>query len=142
MVLANRLRKRLFRIRAIPGRKGLRPYLLTAVDIDYGADFTAGLSTTVNIREFDGQVPKVRWLTSEERVVGNFADVTCRVGPITPREGSVGTLLSALLRAPDAGDIARFTLTGPEFPTRQNFTLREIRTDHAMHFTLTLERTA
>ena len=78
MALANILRKKLFRIRAIPGRLGLRPYSLAALDIDYGADFTSGLSTSVNIREFGGQVPKTRWLTSEERVVGGFADATIR----------------------------------------------------------------
>jgi len=140
--LAAGLRKRLFRIRSIPGCLGLRPYAIRAVGIDYGESFVTGLRSEVEILEGNGQNPKVRWLSAEQRTVGSYADGTIEVGPITPQEGSVGTALERLLLAPEAGEMARFVVTGPEYPDGVNYALREIRTDHAMHYTLTLERVA
>lgn len=140
MSFAESLKPALYRIRAIPGSLGLRPYSVKAVNIDYGPGFTSPTETETTITEYGGQNPKVRWLTAEEKTVGGYSDGTIRVGPITPGDGTVGTLLATLLRTPAVGDAARFVVTGPEHPSGAAYKLNEISTDKALHYTMILGR--
>ena len=140
------LRAALDRIRAIPGALGLRVYSVAVeVSTSAGAELGEGQRTVVTtpVVERNGQPPKVRWLTNREIALGGYEDGTVEVGPITPDFPGGGTLLATLLPNPPVNTTVRWVLYGPMYgASGGRFRVRNVSHEHALHYTVTLERAA
>lgn len=141
MTLANRLRGKLHRIRTIPGRLGLRPYavkIVTKTSTGLSLEDTS-LTTEVDITEANGYPPKVRQLSNEERTQWDMSRGGYAIGPITPGDGVVGTLLSSLMREECDREKVWVVLTGPAWPDGARFNIINTKHDRALHYMLTVE---
>ncbi len=142
MALADTLKPILYSVRAIPGQLGLRPYSVAVLATTYsGANTGRGDSITelTAITEADGQPPKVRQLNTEELALGGLGKGSLRIGPITPGHTGGGTPIETLKPSLLAGQTLHVIVTGPEYPNGSKFLLKDIETDRALHFTLTVE---
>lgn len=143
MTLAEDLRPALFEARAIAGTLGLRPHTIALViAATSGANYTGDgnrSETVTPITEANGQPPKIRWLKSEERAVGQLPDGSIEVGPITPAFPGGGTLVATLTGA-DAlpGQLVLFRVTGPQHPNGADYRRLGDGLDRALHYTLRL----
>lgn len=140
MTLADDLRPLLHSLRAIPGSLGLRPYSVKVITGNWSGDYVGHggkWETEVSILEGDSQNPKVRFLNEEQRALGNLNHGACAVGPITPF-GVAATLLERLFQV-FAHQTVHIKLTGPAYPDGALFSVKEIKTDRAMHWMLTCE---
>ena len=143
MSAADGFRKALYGARAIAGTLGLRPYTVSVSVRSWSGDVVgegiASVSTTA-ITESAGQPPKVRWLSGEDIALGGFASGSVEVGPITPSFPGGGTAIATITgNGATTGQLMHFTLTGPEFPNGARYSLKDISSDRALHYMLTLE---
>lgn len=126
-------------VRRIPGDFGLRPYTVTLVQGAFSGTFTGEgteTKTSTLVTEGGGHPPKVRFLNPEQQSINDLPSGTVVIGPITPAHIGGGTAVELLLGdALARGDQLHVKLVGP-FGT-QNYAIREIPTDRAIHFTLT-----
>lgn len=140
------LRKLAYKVRAIPGKIGIRVYSVEVqVTTSAGAELGQGAHTVVTsaITEADGQPPRVRWLDNREIALGGYEDGTVEVGPITPDFPGGGTLVSTLRPNPPVNTTVRVVLKGPDYPaTGGRFRVRNVRHDKALSYFLLLERAA
>lgn len=141
MTLANQLHRQLPRLRAIPGRLGLRPHSVTILAGTWSGTATGkGTETTAAVDILEaGNNPKVRWLTDEELALGaSIGASSIEIGPLTPVHDigatELGTLSGALL---STGQTLTLRVTGPQHPTGALYKLVRLRTDSALHYTLT-----
>jgi len=142
MTLASDLLSIVSRVRAIPGQLGLRPYTVTvsvrSLSGAYGLEGDAGTVTT-SILEHGGFAPKLRFLNDEQLTLGGMPKGTIELGPITPAFTGGGTLLATITgSAIETGELLHFTVTGPEFPEGALYRLTSVKSDQALHYTLTL----
>jgi hypothetical protein len=146
MSLISDIRSALFCARGIPGELGLRPYTVAVVTDGYdGGEVGQGTRTTIStpITEGGGQPPKVRFLSTEQRVLAGLGDDSVEVGPITPTCSAGGTAFTTLVPLTASDDtIYHFLLTGPKYPNGARFRLVSSKSDHAGHFMVTLEKAA
>jgi hypothetical protein len=140
MALADDLKPLLTNIRAIPGSLGLRPHTVAIVETDWSGEHTGEgekAQFQTSITEADGQPPKVRWLSDKELAVAGLPDGSVQIGPITPSNGTIGTLLATLSgTAMLAGQTRHVLITGPKHPNGALYVIREISADHALHYTM------
>jgi hypothetical protein len=132
MSFAERIRPSLFRIRAIPGRMGLRPYRVDILRGSWdGAYVGRGteLVESVRITEANEQNPKVRFLNDEELALSGLGKGAATIGPITPDYGDTGTALSKIQPAVLAGETVHVLLTGPKHPTGARYAIVDVATD-------------
>lgn len=127
--------------RGIPGQLGLRPYAVAIiVDTWFGPDDNVGSGTSeiatrpVPITELGGQPPKVV-IEAEDPL----AKATCTIGPITPPYGAAGTPLARLAQRVFENQESYVLLTGPAYPAGARFTVLQVHTDKALHWTLVCE---
>lgn len=143
MALADDLKSIVFQMRAIPGSLGLRPHAVAIVTETWSGEHTGeGTRTQVvtAITEADGQNPKVRWITDEEKAVGELADGTVEVGPITPSNGSVGTLLATLTQPNLATGATRYLrITGPSHPDGAKYRIKRVSSERALRYMVRAE---
>ncbi len=142
MALADTLKPILYSVRAITGQFGLRPYSVAIVQTTYsGAHTGRGTSsgTPVAITEGNGQPPKVRQLNTEELALGNLGKGSLRIGPITPGHPGGGTAIEVLKPCLAAGQTVHVIVTGPEYSNGAKFAIKDLETDHALHYMLTVE---
>lgn len=135
----DRYRRIAGRARKIPGQHGIRPYSVAIVIGAWAGPYVgrSGKTETLSaITERDGFPPKVRFLNEEQRTLAGLADGACTVGPITPDNSSGGTPLASLARAVAAQQEAHVKITGPAYPAGALFAVKEVKTDHALHWTL------
>lgn len=131
-----------FDIRSIPGDMGIRPYTVAILTSTYAGDYTGrgdSIGEVVQITEGNGQPPKVRELNTEELALGNLGKGSLRIGPITPGFNGGGTPIDVLKPCLAAGQTLHVIVTGPEYPNGAKFAIKDISTDHAMHYMLTVE---
>lgn len=142
MTLADDLKPLVHSIRSIPGELGLRPYTVS-VTVRAGLGQhnieSTGSETTTAITEGNGQPPKVRFLSDEDRAFDALPAGSVEVGPITP-EHATGGISFATLTGQGAADhtLLHYTLTGPQFPSGAKYRLIGSRSDRALHYKLTL----
>lgn len=148
MTFRDDIRALAYSVRQIPGDLGVRPYTVS-VSVSTWSGATPGEGTedvTVTaITEANGQPPKVRWLTDEERALGGYADAVIEVGPITPDFPGGGTSWAVLTQSAAAavpGTVIRYVLTGPEFPSGANFERVGGTSDRTFNYKLRLQRVA
>lgn len=143
MALADSLKPLAHRIRAIPGRLGIRPYRIHVVIGEWSGAVLGegvGTSTTLEITEHGGYPPKVRFLNDEEIAIGSLPRGSVEVGPITPDHAGGGTSWATLAgAAAERGETVTYVLTGPEFPTGARFQRTAGQTDRALHYKITLQ---
>lgn len=128
-------------IRSIPGQLGLRPYSVAIVIGTWSGTYVGRGSEdteTAEITEANGQPPKVRFPNDEQIALGNLGKGDAIVGPITPDHSGGGTPLSDLVPAVQSGQTVHAILTGPAYPTGARFRIKDVKTDRALHWTLTL----
>jgi len=129
-------------IRAIPGLLGIRPYTVSIlVGTSTGAYTGRGdrLVEQFPITEAGGQPPKVRQLNTEELALGNLGKGSLRIGPITPDFPGGGTSIERIKPCVAAGQTVHVMVTGPEYPNGARFLIKDVQTDHALHYMLTAE---
>lgn len=150
MTLAAKLRPRLDRIRSIPARLGLHPFVVTRITRTY-ASGTVGRGAYVETTEtllVNGQNPHVRQSTDDRirQILGSgalFREGEWLVGPLTHTFTGGGY-------APDGFDVATGTaaqvlykITGPGFPASGGmFRARTHSVDDPLRITLVLEPTS
>lgn len=140
--MLNMLRGLLHEVRAIPGREfGLRPYTVEIVTVSPVDGSLGGAKTesSVTITEGGGQPPKVRWLGEDDLELHQLTAGAIEIGPVTPHNGTVGTLLATLEREPDRRQKRYVRLTGPAFPNGARFAIRHIVRDNPLRYMLRVE---
>lgn len=109
MPLAQNLRPTVYKLRALAGKLGFRPFTVqlihrnyTAPDADY--PFTGGFSgnapnetVIANITEADGYAPRVVFRDSKVFSKGAPIDAELQIGPMTPLHSGNGTDIDDLL---------------------------------------------
>jgi len=139
MTPRDRLRRIAHRARAIPNRYGLRPYTVSVVVTTWpGANTGRGTESRVAtpITEAGGAPPKVRELNAEELALNNMGSGSVRVGPITPSFPGGGTDISVIKPLLTAGQTVHLLLEGPGFPARGYYEIKDVQTDHGLHWTI------
>jgi hypothetical protein len=144
--LADALKPALFSARAIAGQLGLRPHTVSVVTRAYAGGELGQLpmtETRTPITERNGQPPKVRNLSSEQLALAGYDRATWEIGPITPAFSGGGTLISLLTQSGvGANTEPHIVMTGPEFPNGANFRVVKSQSDHALHYTIQVQRVA
>lgn len=142
----DRYRKIAHRYRSLPGEHGLRPHTVAVVTKAYaGAELGQGVetTTTIPIVERGGYPPKVRNLSSEQLALAGYDRATWEIGPITPDFSGGGTLISMLTQSGIGPNTEpHIFMTGPEFPNGANFRVMKSQSDHALHYTIQVQRVA
>jgi hypothetical protein len=138
--LAESLKPLVFGVRSIPGALGLRPHSVSIVIAStsgtYTGDGTRSEDETA-IVEASNQPPKVRWLKDEELAVGQLSAGTIEVGPITPSNGTIGTLLATLSGADlTDGQVRLLRITGAQHPDGADYTITRVNADKALHYSI------
>ena len=142
MALADTLKPILYSVRSIPGQLGLRPYSVAILSTTYSGAHTGrgdAIIESTAITEANGQPPKVRQLDTEELALGGLGKGSLRIGPITPGHTGGGTLIETLKPCLIAGQTLHVIVTGPEYPNGAKFAIKDVQTDRALHYTLTVE---
>jgi hypothetical protein len=135
------------RARRIPGQHGLRPYTVAIVVGAWSGSYIGRgdkTDTVVAITEAGGQSPKVRFLNEEQLALSastgaGLGKGACTIGPITPDFAGGGTSLAELAPAVAAQQTVHVLLTGPAYPSGAKFLVKDVKTDHALHWTLVCE---
>ncbi len=127
-----------YEARAIAGELGFRPHSVWLVTKAYsGGHVGDGLeeATETPLTEANGQPPKVRWLTDEERAIGQIPDGAVEIGPITPSFPGGGTDIAALNGSGLAnGDVRLIKLVGPKAPNGAYYRIAGIQAHKALRY--------
>lgn len=139
--LAEQLRKTCYAVRAIPGALGLRPHTVEIVTGVWSGSHTGeGLVTegSTPLVEANNQPPKLRWLTQEERALGDLAEGSVVIGPVTPAFQGIGIDIGAFNAAAlGRGQTLHLKITGPQHPRGAIYRITNLSADHSMHYTIT-----
>ena len=142
MTLADDLKPALYDIRSIPGTFGLYVYRVDVVTIRQLDAFKRGQpksKTSMRGTEGDNQNPKVRFLSNQERELWQMSRGGIEIGPITPSFVGGGTTLASISRETSANDRNYVKITGPGHESGSKFSIRDIKSDRGMHFTMTCQ---
>lgn len=137
--LADRLKRTVYRGRAIAGTLGFRPYTVAILTERWLGQHTGESGPhpeETAITEGSSQPPKVRWLNDDEVALANLGSGAIEVGPITPLFAAGGTDLETL-----AGDLDRNTtrylkITGPKHPNGARYRITSISAGRALRYML------
>jgi hypothetical protein len=138
MTQADALKRLVHRVRAIPGRMGLRPfrvYVVTRTSSDIPAGEGGYSDSETEIAE-SGQPPKVRSVKGEEIAINNLDSGSIRIGPITPEHTGGGFDLDTLQSTMTAEQERFIKVVGPGRENGVLFRITDINLDHAMHYTI------
>jgi hypothetical protein len=138
LTLADSLKPRLHRIRAIPARLGLHPHsvaiVVASTDGTHTGDGTR-TETVTSVTEHGGYPPHVRWLNDEEIALGQLAMGAIEVGPITPLHNGNGTDLDLLTGADMTdGQVRLLRITGPNHPSGADYRITSVSADKALRY--------
>lgn len=144
MGFRNNIRKLAYSLRRLPGERfEIRPYTVTVNVSAWAGDHVGeGVETVTStaITEANGQPPRVRIVSTEQRALGSIPDGSWEVGPVTPDFPGGGTSWTTLTGGAAAAEgTVTYTLTGPEFPTGAQFVLHEARSDKTFGYRLILK---
>lgn len=135
-----RYRKIANRCRAIPGQHGLRPWrVFTYVGAWSGTDhFGDGTRTDTETELLEnGQPPRVRQVSPERVALGvGLEGGDLEIGPVTPIVGTAWADLNG--GSTDANESFRVRLSNEETGAVLHCVLVTVRTDKALHTTLTV----
>ncbi|HEX5076798.1 MAG TPA: hypothetical protein VFW03_26560 [Gemmatimonadaceae bacterium] len=141
--LADRLKKTVYRGRAIAGGKGFRTHTVSLLDRSWTGQHTgegSGIEQSTPITEANNQPPKVRWLKQDEIALANLAGGSVEIGPITPRNdaGTVGTDPALFTDVSDAntGKERYLLIKGPMHPTGAVYAIKSFRNEKALRIML------
>ncbi len=130
-----------YSVRSLPASFGLRPYSV-AIEVGTWSGNHVGdgerIEDNTPILE-NGTNPKVRFINEEQRALSGMAIGSCEIGPITPDHGSSGVALAELAPSVAAHETRHVIITGPAYPDGARFSIRELKTDRALHWTLICE---
>ncbi len=139
----DRLRRLAHRIRNIPGKFGVRPYRVFVISQTHPGEHPGdgpSEETLTEVVEKGGNPPKVRYLSDEERALGNLSAAVMEIGPITPDHPGGGTTWSLLNgQSLTDGQVLHYELTGPEFPDGARFERVGGRDDRGYHFKIRVQ---
>jgi hypothetical protein len=142
----DRFRRIAFRYRSKPGDYGLRQHTVEIVDATWSGSFAGEgtkTQTVLALVERTGQPPKVRWLKEDEIALGNLAQGTIEIGPITPDCSAGGIPIDTLMSATLAvGGTHHLRITGPQHTSGAFYKVTFKAADHALHWTLRAEPVA
>jgi hypothetical protein len=132
--LADRLKKTVYRGRAIAGSLGFR---ITAITLLLGHRESirkrAAAVVRIPIVEANNQPPRARPMKDEEVAVGGLASGTWEIGPITPLFSGGGTDITKLQgKGLAPGDDRLILLEGPAFPNGALFEITSIVAQKAL----------
>jgi hypothetical protein len=122
------------RIRAIPGKLGIRPHTVQLLSRSWtGTHSGDGVRSDVelDIVEADSQPPKVRWLADDEIAVGALTNGTIEIGPIT---SNAAWLLEIQGDSLSIGDARYLLITGPKHPNGAKYRATRVTAHKAMHY--------
>ncbi len=137
--LADPWRAIAYSVRSLPAQFGLRQYSVSIVIGSWSGEHVGDgneLNSLEPILENGATNPKVRFMNEEQRQLSGLPLGSCTVGPITPNHGSSGTALTDLLPAVVAHETVHVVITGPAHPNGARFSVEEVKTDRAIHWTL------
>jgi hypothetical protein len=136
MALADDLKPIIDEIRGIPGSLGLRPNRVYLVRAVWSGEHTGELDETQDLTEItvgDSQPPKVKIISDEQKALGQLADGSIEIGPITPTYTGGGIAVSSLYaRSLNRGETLHVKVVGPAGTNYYRIT--EVMTDRAMHY--------
>lgn len=135
--LAERLKPTLRRVRAIPGKKGLRVHTVKLLSRGWSGTHSGDggrFDVELTIVEGNNQPPKIRWVSDEELAVGALSSGTVEIGPITADDSS-RTWLDDLQGAElSTGEARYLVITGPKCPNGVKHRITRITAHKAMHY--------
>ena len=139
MTFAEGLRPILANARGIGGNLGLRPHSVSILTVDESANTHTGdgsETTSETALLEDGQNPKVRWLSDEQRALAQDttgAEVT--VGPLSPDHQIGGVTIAELSgTALATGDRLYLLITGPKHPSGKRYAIKKITAHSALRY--------
>lgn len=147
LTLVSGLYKSLRTIRGIPGTLGLRLYSLSVtIRANDGRQGLRGSATdtTIVIQEGNSKNPKSSFAKEDDIAAGLAVSGQITFGPISPEatDGTGYTLAELLATSAAATNLVFYTVTGPLYPNGQLHQRTSVRTDSALHWTVTLKPTA
>lgn len=155
MALAQKLLPLADRLRALPGRFGLRPYTVTIrlrlwngerPGLGSYSDFDTPIVNTVTLPfgKKQSQPPKVEQLSAKDVIAsgGLYTDRDFRVGPMTPSYGPGGVNRDIIdPKVYNAAAEVFWIMTGPDLPATGEVFRRTSEEATALHFYVTLRAT-
>lgn len=146
MAVRDQLLPLIYNVRAIPGSFGLRPFTVSIRTGQWNGTNTGRGAEGIDlvpITEANGQPPKVRQLNTEELALGNLGKGSIQIGPITPAFPGGGTSEGAFGDLLEQGMTLHLVVTGPGTSEYGDlYLLKDVKTDRALHYTLTAEPVA
>ena len=135
MPAADKFRAIAHRVRAIPGRFGLRPFRAYIVTSTYSGTYAGDGTETETVTELleSGQPPKVEFAGEEQIATGSMERGEVTVGPITPQHATGGTALSTIDVAAVDQQNVWLKLVGPGAVDRR-FAVLEVSTDKSLRY--------
>lgn len=126
------------RYRSIPGAHGLREHTVSVRLASYSGTYSGDVAESgawTDITENGGHAPKVHWANDEQIALGGLDKGDVTIGPITPSNGTVGTLLATLAgSAATVGQVFQIRITGPKHPDGALYIGREVSSDRALRY--------
>ena len=138
MAQADALKRLAHRVRAIPGRMGLRPFRVYVVTRTWSDELAGEGGYTDDETEIteSGKPPKVRSVKGDEIAINNLDSGSIRIGPITPEHTGGGLALDTLQSEMDAGQERFIKVIGPGREDGVLFRIQDRDFDHAIHYTI------
>lgn len=133
---ADRFRRLATRIRAIPGRFGLREHSVAILERSWDGEFSGDgnrIDGSFQILE-SGQNPKVRWFTDEELAVSGLSSGSVTIGPITSDHDAIRRLSTINGDDLSAGDARYVVIVGPKHPNGAQYRVTRINPERAIHY--------
>ncbi|HTJ17823.1 MAG TPA: hypothetical protein VL494_13680 [Steroidobacteraceae bacterium] len=133
----DRYRRIANRVRAIPGKHGLREHSVEVVIATTSGARTGDGTRSENAHQIleSGYPPKVRWLNNQDLALGQLPIGTVDIGPITPIHSSGGTAIALADGSTLAiGDVEIIRIFGPQHPNGADYRKISMQVDHALHW--------
>lgn len=131
----------LYEGRAEAGLAGFRPHTIAVVyRFAAGSPRSIVGDEVIPITEANGQSPKMRIVSEEERTIAGLPEGTLDWGPITPAFPGGGTNI-ATLRGDELqqGDLLLYRVDGPMYPTGAYFSKVSLTHDRALRIMLRIQ---
>jgi hypothetical protein len=142
MTFAEDIRKTVSSARSIPGELGLREHTVRMRRSLWSGDYTGdGTTQDQFVEAIEGEhPPRVRWLTDGQRALGEHAEGSVEIGPMTPEFVGGGIDFGALIgSALDKGEQLEVLITGPRHPSGGTYRITKARYQSALSYYLICE---